>query len=788
MEFILPLLIGFAVAAVPAGVLIALRGSKAKQGSAQASAAAAAAEERVRAAKVEEQRILAEAKREEQQRHSKVSQVEERVLQREQSLERKLEDAERERKQLIAKQQEFEALKGKLQTQQAEHLKQIDVIKKEQLAKLEKVASLPKERAEALVMELTEQQMKDRVLREIKKHEEFAEKEKDRLAKRIIAMSISRLASEVTTEHSTSKIELPNAEMKGRIIGREGRNIKHLEQLLGVELLVDEQPNAIVVSGFNAIRRYVAKLAIEQLIQDGRIHPGHIEETVIKAKKAVEKKIKEAGEAALREVGIRNYHPQLAEVAGRLLFRTSYGQNQLKHAVEVATIAGLMAVELGCDVQTCKSAGFLHDIGKAIDHDVPGTHVEIGDKLLRKFGFSEAVIRAAETHHETVDFEAPEDWIVAAADAVSSSRPGARRNTTQEFVNRVKELENIAKSFEGVENCYAIEAGREIRVMVQPELVDDLKAKKLAHAIADRVESELTYPGQIKVAVIREIRAVDYARYRHSAPLVNIIFIGDVIGKPGRQAVARHLPELRKKHEADFVIANGENLAHGKGATRETINELISAGVDLVTSGNHWADQREMLAAADDPKLPFIRPANYPLGTPGRGYKLVQVRTQKVLVINLMGRTYFKQHFSDPFRGLESLLKVNAAQHPDIVIVDFHADATGEAVTFGYFADGLVTAVLGTHTHVPTADAQILPKKTGYVTDVGMVGPRRSALGLDVETAIEAQRSQLPYTYKIAEDDEVVFNYAVIKTEQRAAGELAKCSSIERLTDIVTLA
>lgn len=268
---------------------------------------------------------------------------------------------------------------------------------------------------------------------------------------------------------------------------------------------------------------------------------------------------------------------------------------------------------------------------------------------------------------------------------------------------------------------------------------------------------------------------------------MNIIFIGDIVGKPGRQAVARLLPELRKQHEADFVIANGENMAHGKGHTREHIKELVEAGVDLVTSGNHWADQREMLSAADDKNVPFIRPANYPPGTPGRGYALVQVRTQKVLVINLMGRVHMKQHFSDPFRGLDSLLTANAAQRPDIVIVDFHADATGEAVTFGYHADGRVTAVLGTHTHVPTADASVLPKGTGYVTDVGMVGPKNSALGLDIETAIEAQMTQMPFQYQMADGDEVTFNYAVIKTAQKTAGTLAKCSSIERLTQVVNL-
>jgi len=268
---------------------------------------------------------------------------------------------------------------------------------------------------------------------------------------------------------------------------------------------------------------------------------------------------------------------------------------------------------------------------------------------------------------------------------------------------------------------------------------------------------------------------------------VNILFIGDVVGKPGRKAVARLLPELKKKHEADFVIANGENLAHGKGSTRETIKEVLDAGVDFVTSGNHWADQREMLDVANDKNVPFIRPANYPPGTPGRGYAFVQVRTQKLLIINLMGRVSMRQHFSDPFRGLDSLLTANAGQRPDVVIVDFHADATGESVAFGYHADGRVTAVLGTHTHVPTADAGVLPKGTGYVSDVGMVGPKRSVLGLDVETAIESQQSQLPYQYELADDDEVTFNYAVIKTAQKTAGSLATCSSIERLTEVVRL-
>jgi ribonuclease Y len=456
--------------------------------------------------------IIEEAKREEQSRRDALHRSESKIEAREQTIESKLANLERERERYVAAQHEVEQAKLKLRADQEKALLEIDKIKQQQMERLEKISTLPRDRAEQLVMELTEQRMKDRVTQAIRRSENFYQQEKDRLAKRIIAMSIWRLASEVTTEHATSTIQLPNEDMKGRIIGREGRNIKHLEALTGVEFLLDESPNAIVISCFSALRRYVAKLAIEELIADGRIHPGHIEESVKKAKKNVEKKIKEAGQAALEQVGLQHQHPQLAEVAGRLLFRTSYGQNQLKHAVEVSTLAGLMATELGADVKVCKAAGFLHDIGKAIDHDVQGTHIEIGEKLLRKFGFSEAVVRAAETHHEDVDFETPEDWIVAAADAISAARPGARRNTTQEYIKRVNELENLAKSFEGVENVFAIEAGREIRVLVRPEVIDDLKAKKLAHAIADRVESELTYPGEIKVSVIRETRAVDFAR------------------------------------------------------------------------------------------------------------------------------------------------------------------------------------------------------------------------------------------------------------------------------------
>lgn len=457
-------------------------------------------------------KVVDEAKSEEKTRRDNLVRLEERIEKRESSIESKLEQLERERSEYQARQKELEETKAKLIAGQEERLKKVDEIKQQQLERLEKIASLPKERAEQLVLELTEQRMKDRVLALIKRSEAYYEAERERMAKKIISTAIWRLASEVSTEHSTSTIQLPNEEMKGRIIGREGRNIKTIERLTGVELLVDETPNAIVISGFNAIRRYVAKLTIEKLIADGRIHPGHIEESVERSKQQVEKKIKEAGEAALREVGLQHQHPKLAEVAGRLLFRTSYGQNQLKHAVEVSTLAGLMAAEIGADVKVAKAAGFLHDIGKAIDHDVPGSHIEIGEQLMKKFGFSEEVIRAASTHEEQGEFQAPEEFIVAAADAISAARPGARRNTYEEYVKRVTELEKIAKSFEGVDNVFAIEAGREVRVLVQPELIDDLKAKKLAHAISDKIEKELTYPGEIKVAVIRETRQVAFAR------------------------------------------------------------------------------------------------------------------------------------------------------------------------------------------------------------------------------------------------------------------------------------
>jgi len=457
-------------------------------------------------------KLVEEAKKEEKNRRDKIVALEERIAQRENSLESKLEGIEKQRLEYREGQKQLEDKRQELLARQEKAMHEIEAVKQKQMERLEKIGALPKDRAEQLVLELTEQRMKDRVLTEMKKYEEKLEADKENLAKRIISMTIWRMASEVTTEHSTSVIQLPSEEMKGRIIGREGRNVKALERLTGVEFLLDEKPDAIVVSGFSTIRRYIAKLAVEKLVADGRIHPGHIEQAVEQAKKDVEKKIKEAGMAALEKVGLQHQHPKLAEVAGRLLFRTSYGQNQLKHAVEVATLASLMAEELGADVKVVRAAGFLHDIGKAIDHDVPGSHVKIGEQLMRKFGFPEAVIRAAETHHEEVDFETPEDWIVAAADAISAARPGARRNTQQEFFKRVESLEKVAKSFEGVAKVFAIEAGREVRVMVEPQVIDDLKAKKLAHAIAEKIEQELTYPGEVKVSVIRETRATDVAR------------------------------------------------------------------------------------------------------------------------------------------------------------------------------------------------------------------------------------------------------------------------------------
>jgi ribonuclease Y len=327
-----------------------------------------------------------------------------------------------------------------------------------------------------------------------------------------MTLALQRYAGSHAAETTTSTVSIPSDELKGRIIGREGRNIKTLERLTGIEIIVDDTPEAIVISGFNPVRREIARMAIEKLIEDGRIHPTRIEEAINFAKTEVNNKIKEAGEAAAYDVGVAGLDPKLVQLLGRLRFRTSYGQNVLLHSLEVAHLAGALAAELGADVAVAKKAGLLHDIGKAIDHEVQGTHIEIGINILQKFGVSEEIISAMKSHHEDYPFESNEAMIVAAADALSASRPGARKDTLEDYLKRLTELENVATSFEGVDKSYAIQAGREIRIFVKPDQIDDLGAIKLARSVADKIEQELKYPGEIKVNVLRETRAVEVAR------------------------------------------------------------------------------------------------------------------------------------------------------------------------------------------------------------------------------------------------------------------------------------
>lgn len=455
--------------------------------------AKAKAKEILLEAKDESLKVKEETKKEEQERRGRIAQLEERLAKREEAFDQKLTTLDQGK-------EEIEKTKQELRE-----------IRKIQEEKLQKISKLSKEDAKKVLLELTEKDMKDELLKKIKQVEQQTKEAADEKSREILSMAIQRIAAPHTAESTVSTIHLPSDEMKGRIIGREGRNIHSLERATGVDIIVDDTPETIVISAFDPIRRYIAKLSLEKLIGDGRIHPTRIEEAVEESKKKVAEMIKESGEQAVYEVGVAGLPPELIKLLGRLRFRTSYGQNVLKHSVEVAFLASMLASEIGADQNICKKAGLLHDIGKAIDHEVAGSHAIIGRDIAKKFGMPEEIVHAIEAHHEDVPFKTTEAILVQAADAISGARPGARRESLESYIKRLEELENVANSFEGVDKSFAIQAGREVRIIVKPEEIDDLAAAKLAKDIASKVEKELNYPGQVKVNVIRETRAVEYA-------------------------------------------------------------------------------------------------------------------------------------------------------------------------------------------------------------------------------------------------------------------------------------
>ena len=453
------------------------------------------------AAKEEVMQLRNEFEKETKERRNELQRLERRYLQKEETLERKAEALERKEENLQRKENEVERLKSELN----------ELINK-QMAELERLSGLTPEEAKQLLLKSVEEEVRYESAIMIKEIETRAKEEAEKRAKDIISLAIHRCAADHVAETTVSVVALPNDEMKGRIIGREGRNIRALETLTGIDLIIDDTPEAVILSGFDPIRREVARIALEKLILDGRIHPARIEEMVEKAQKEVEQIIREEGEQATFETGVHGLHPELIRLLGRLRFRTSYGQNVLKHSIEVSHLAGLMAAELGVDVQTAKRAGLLHDIGKAVDHDTEGTHVKIGVDICKKYKETWDVIHAIEAHHGDIEPKTIVAVLVSAADAVSAARPGARRETLETYIKRLQRLEEIAEEFEGVEKSYAIQAGREIRIIVNPDKVDDVLAPRIAHDISRKIEQELEYPGQIKVVVIRETRAVDYAK------------------------------------------------------------------------------------------------------------------------------------------------------------------------------------------------------------------------------------------------------------------------------------
>ena len=451
--------------------------------------------------KEEVHKMRNDAEQEHKERRNELQRFERRLLQKEEHLDKKSDSMEKKEDALQRKEDEVTRMQEK-----------IEALHEQKMAELERISGLTYEDAKELLLNNVQTEVKHETAQMIKNLEDQAKEEAEGKAREIISMAIQRCAADHVAETTVSVVSLPNDEMKGRIIGREGRNIRTLETMTGVDLIIDDTPEAVVLSSFDPIRREVARIALEKLIVDGRIHPARIEEMVEKARKEVEQNIREEGEAAALEVGVHGLHPELIRLLGRMKFRSSYGQNALKHSIEVAQLSGLLAGEVGCDVRMAKRAGLLHDIGKSIDHEVEGSHIQIGADLCKKYKESQIVINTVESHHGDVEPQSLIACIVQAADAISAARPGARRETLETYTNRLKQLEDITNSFKGVEKSFAIQAGREVRIMVVPEQVSDSEMVLLARDISKQIESELEYPGQIKVNVIRESRVTDYAK------------------------------------------------------------------------------------------------------------------------------------------------------------------------------------------------------------------------------------------------------------------------------------
>ena len=452
---------------------------------------------------VKEESIKAknDLEKEAKERRAEAQRMERRAQQKEETVDKKAEALEKREANCSAREEELNAQREK-----------IAKLNEERVQELERISGLTSEQAKEYLLKIVEDDVKHESALMIKEYEARAKEEADKKAKDYVVNAIQRCAADHVAETTISVVQLPGDEMKGRIIGREGRNIRTLETMTGIDLIIDDTPEAVILSGFDPIRREVARIALEKLIVDGRIHPARIEEMVEKARKEVDTMIREEGEATVLEVGVPNIHPELIKLLGRMKFRTSYGQNALKHSIEVAQLSGLLAAEIGVDVRMAKRAGLLHDIGKAVDHEMEGSHIQLGADLCRKYKESQIVINAVESHHGDVEPTSLIACIVQAADTISAARPGARRETLDTYTNRIKQLEDITNSFKGVEKSFAIQAGREVRVMVVPEQVSDEDMVLMAHDIAKRIESEMEYPGQIKVNMIRESRATDYAK------------------------------------------------------------------------------------------------------------------------------------------------------------------------------------------------------------------------------------------------------------------------------------